>query len=209
MTHTLHRTGTLESLKGDYVILSMSSRGLNETGSGPKLAETLRILSKFNPINMGDMRSASIFNKEFAALIEGVTDTSIVHAVFGDISTVKHALKALKDANLGMSVVVSGLFDEISSACHEIGLKPHTVNISLGIWGRTDLLPKEPEVLDIVTMCGHAMISRRLVRKLAKDVKSQKITSKEAARTLATGCTCGVFNCRRAEQLIEALAEKM
>lgn len=209
MTHTLHRTGTAESLKGDYVVLAMSSRGLNEKGAATKLAEVLRILSKFDPINMGDMRTASIFNKERKSLVEGVTDTSIVHAVFGDISTVENALKALKEANLGMSVVVSGLFDEIASVCRKIGLKPHTVNISLGIWGRTDLLPKESEIMDIVTMCGHAMISRGLVRKLAKDVKSQKITAEEAAKTLARACTCGIFNWKRGSQLVESLAAKM
>ncbi|MEM2210453.1 MAG: hypothetical protein QW372_00095 [Nitrososphaerales archaeon] len=210
MTHTLHRTGEIESLKKDYVVLVMSCRGFNDAGAAPKLVEALKILARYNPINMGDMKTGSIWTKDhnFEKIVEKATDTSIFHGVYKDIETVKMVLKDLKDANLGMSVVVSGLYNETLNAAREIGLTPHTVMVSLGIWGKTDLLPEEPEILDIQTMCGHGLISKNLVKKLAKDVKLGIISSDEAARTLAKCCTCGIFNVERAKELIEKLVKK-
>jgi len=208
MTHTLHRSGTIESLKKDYIVIVMSCRGFNDKEAAPMLCKALEILSKFNPINMGDMKTGSIFTRGFTfkKIIEKATDTSIFHAAFSDMHTVKNVLKALKEADLGMSVVVSGLYEEVKKACADIGLAPHTVNISLGVWGRTDLLPKEPEVMDIMTMCGHAMISRNLIHKLVRDVRCEKIAPEEAGRTMAKCCTCGIFNWKRAAELIESLA---
>jgi len=211
MTHTAHRTGTIEDMEGDYVVLVMSARGFNDEGAAPKLAEALKILSKFNPVNMGDMKTGSVYRPGYnlKRLIKEATDTSIFHGVYTSIETVKKVLKALKEADLGMSVVVSGLFEEVKNACLEIGLSPHTVLFSLGVWGRTDLLPKEPEVTNIATMCGHAMVSNTLIRKLAKDVKRRKLSPEQAAATLAKGCTCGIFNTERAAKIIEAFADKI
>jgi len=210
MTHTAHRTGTIEDLEGDYVVLVMSARGFNDKGAAPKLAEALKILSKFNPVNMGDMKTGSVYRPGYnlRRLVKEATDTSIFHGVYTNIETVKKVLKALKEADLGMSVVVSGLFEEVKKACLEIGLSPHTVLFSLGVWGRTDLLPKEPEIRDIATMCGHAMVSNALIRKLARDVKRGKLSPEQAAASLAKGCTCGIFNTERASKLIEAYADK-
>ncbi|MGD0328897.1 MAG: hypothetical protein ABSB40_00450 [Nitrososphaeria archaeon] len=208
MTHTLHRTGDTSSLKKDYVVLVMSCRGFNDAGATPKLVEALKIMAGFNPINMGDMKTGSIWTRDynFESIVKKATDTSIFHGVYREIETVKKVVKALKEADLGMSVVVSGLYDEVSSAVQEVGLRPHTVMTSLGIWGKTELLPKQSEVLDIMTMCGHGMISRNLVTKLANDVKLGRISSDEAARTIAKCCTCGIFNVERAKVLIDSLA---
>lgn len=211
MTHTLHRQGSVESLKNDYVILVVSCRGYNDKGAAPKLVKALEIMSKFNPVNLGDMKTGSVYSKGFTykTIVEKVTDTSILHAVFTDIETVTAVLKALKEADLGMSVVVSGLFSEVSRTAERAGLKPHTVNISLGIWGRTELLPKDPEVLEITTMCGHAMISKNLVYKLALDIKNGNTSPEEAAKTMARCCTCGIFNLKRAAEILEELSTKI
>lgn len=210
MTHTLHRSGRIESLKNDYVVLVMSCRGFNDEGAAPTLVKALDVMSKFDPINMGDMKTGSIFTRgyDYRRIVEKATDTSVFHAVYPDIGTVRRVLKALKEADLGMSVVVSGLYKEIDRASRAVSLAPHTVNISLGVWGRTDLLPKEPEVMDILTMCGHAMVSRNLVRKLVGDVRRGKITSGEAAKMMAKCCTCGIFNWKRAAELIDTLIER-
>ena len=37
MTHTLHRVGSVENLKNDWVILCMPSKDINHVGSAPKL----------------------------------------------------------------------------------------------------------------------------------------------------------------------------
>jgi len=207
MTHTLHRTGDLSSLQKDYVVLVMSCRGFNDAGATPKLVEALQILAKFDPINLGDMKTGSIWARDynFKRIMESATDTSIFHGVYRDIGTVKKVVKALKEASLGMSVVVSGLYDEVSAMSREIGVKPHTVFASIGVWGKTKLLPERAEVLDIITMSGHGMVSRYLVAKLAKDVQTRKISSDEAARTMAKCCTCGIFNVERCKELIESL----
>lgn len=43
MSHTLHREGSVESLKGDYVVLCMSSQGLNKEGSGRNSSGILKL----------------------------------------------------------------------------------------------------------------------------------------------------------------------
>ncbi len=209
MTHTLHRQGTYEELKEDFVVLVMSARGFNDKGAAPKLAEALRIISKHNPVNIGDMTQGSRYRAGFridpvGKLLEGVHDRSIFHGVFTDLGTVKKVVDDLKKADLGMSVVISGLYDEVKKIA-----RPHTVNISLGIWGKTELLPKHEEVLKICTMCGHQFVSRHLVMKLAQDVKRGRITAEEAAEVMAACCSCGIFNPVRAVKLVKQLVQKI
>jgi len=113
-------------------------------------------------------------------------------------------VKRLKERNTGRSVVVSGLFDEVNSCLKELNICPHTVQLSLGCFGKTELLPSE-EVLEMTTMCGHHMVSSRLVEKLVSDAGKGKITREEAAQLMARLCTCGVFNEVRAARTIEVL----
>jgi len=96
---------------------------------------------------------------------------------------------------------VSGLLANVRRMCAELGLRPHSVNLSLGFHGRTDLLP-EPEVLEIVTMCGHGMVGSRLVRSVVERVRTGQLSPREGARELARPCVCGIFNVDRAEQLL-------
>lgn len=76
----------------------------------------------------------------------------------------------------------------------------------LGIRGKPTRLP-EDEILEITTMCGHGMISQYLAHQTLLDIKRGKCTSQEAAEFLATPCICGVFNPKRAQRLLEELAE--
>jgi len=203
LTHTLHRRGKVESLKHDYVFLIMSAKGINDKGSGDKLARSLEIMSHFNPVNMGDMRTGNIFMKSITleTLKKKVKDTSIVHAVFTDEKTVTEVLPALKKAELGMSVVISGPFKEVFRALRSTELKPHTVELSLGVWGKLDLLPSD-QILQITTMCGHSMIHSNLVKMLAQKVKDNSISLEEASQVLSKYCICGIFNPARASELL-------
>ena len=54
MTHTLHRVGSEENLRKDYVILAMPSKDINHEGSGPKLQEIIRICLKEGAVKAGD-----------------------------------------------------------------------------------------------------------------------------------------------------------
>ena len=51
MTHTLHRSGTVESLKNDYVILVMPAQGFNNEGAAPKMRGVLEIILNHNPVS--------------------------------------------------------------------------------------------------------------------------------------------------------------
>lgn len=98
---------------------------------------------------------------------------------------VKKVLKELKEVDLGLSVVVSGFYEEIFKLLSEVGLSPHTVNLSLGVWGRTERLPPQ-EVLEITTMCCHGMISPYHVNKMIKEIEREIITGKCSNRLSET-----------------------
>ncbi len=207
MTHTLHRQGSKESLDKDYIFLCMAAKGFNEDGADEKMREFLRTMMRHNPVNAGDMRSGNMFNSDMDDILSKVTSTSIVHGVFIDSDTATKVLQELKDADLGMSVVVSGPFDSVDCICEAAGLKPHSVDFSAGIWGKTEKLPGN-DLLEVTTMCGHAMIAANLVKSMADEVKAGRKTADEAAKVLAPQCACGIFNPDRAAKLLTAMAKK-
>jgi hypothetical protein len=120
---------------------------------------------------------------------------------------VEDFVKDIVEANLGLSVIVSGLFDEVDEVCQAVGIKRHTAGCSLGVWGRIEKLP-QAEVLDITTMCGHGMISSNLVRRMATEIRKGLTNFEEAARIMAKPCTCGIFNPKRAEELLRQYIAK-
>lgn len=212
MTHTLHRRGSKESLKNDYVFLAMASREHNLSGAAQKLKKIAEIFAKYNPVNMGDMSSGQPVTMVRGAspkeIIDGISDRSIVHAVYTSIEDVENVLKELKEADIGMSVVVSGIFDEVFNACKKVSISgPFSVDLSLGIMGKTQLLPKE-EILDIITMCGHAQVSSHLVTHLVEKIKKGEISVDQAAKELSKQCVCGIFNPIRAAKLLNDILSK-
>jgi len=204
MTHTLHRRGTEENLSNDFVILVMAAKGINEEGAAEKMREALKITSRHNPVNMGDMKTGNIYATEFDEIINKVQNTSIVHAVFTDLDTVTKAVKEIKEAELGISVVLSSTFPLARECAHKTGVTTHTVEYSLGIWGATEKLPPN-DILEITTMCGHGMIASNLVSSLLERIKAGKISTHEASLELAKACECGIFNPARAEALLEKM----
>ena len=207
MTHTLHRSGSVESLKTDYVVLVMPAQGFNNEGAAPKMKKALEIILNHNPVSFGDMRTGNYFRKGMKTILENTQDNSIAHGVFTNREDLEECLTELKETDLGMSVVVSGLIDDVHESVKKVGLTPHSMNLSLGVWGKKELLP-EQDVLDITTMCGHHCVSPLLVKKLVNDVKKDKICVEEAARILAKQCVCGVVNPLRAEKILEKMIEK-
>jgi len=206
MTHTLHRSGRPDSLRGDFVVFTMSAKQVNARGSAEKMRRFIEIVEKHGPVNCGDMKTGNVLNISRDEIFDNVRDTSIVHFVFTDLAQVTEVLQELKEADLGTSVVVSGLVGEIGRACREVGLKMHTVEFSGGVHGRIERLPSEP-VLALTTMCGHGMVARGLVKSLAAKVKRGRLSLDQAALELARPCQCGVFNPRRAEELIREVID--
>lgn len=203
MTHSLHRRGSVESLKHDFVFIARSSIDVNRVGCGPKFQRIRQILHAAGPVNTGLAETgenmANGLNVE--RWLDRTSDDTIIASAFSSKERLKQVLRQLKDEDLGISITVSGLIEEVFGMAEELGLKPHTVNLSLGVLGKTELLPPE-DTLELTTMCGHALVATELVHKLRAKVAAGTITRKEAARQIAEPCVCGVFNMERAEALL-------
>ena len=202
MTHSLHRSGPVEELKKDFVVMAMPARGINEEGSADKVRHHLTIIKRHNPICMGGQRvGTSCLISQDEVIGNAKSSSSTYNGVFSDRETVKQILREEIEEGVGLSIIVSGVFEEVKALAAEIGIKPHTVNFSLGIWGKKEKLP-EPEILEITTMCGHGLVSQHLVRhyfrKVAKGYSAQK-----AAREMCSVCYCAIMNLDRVAQILE------
>jgi hypothetical protein len=206
MTNTLHRQGTVDNLKNDYVIFAYTARGINREGSAPKLQEFLRICLQYNPVNIGNSRRGNIHQDgmDIQELISNEGDGEGAAAVFTDLETLSKVVEELTHADLGVSIIISGLLEGAKECCRRAGIQRHSVEQSLGFWGAKDRLP-EREILAFHTMCGHGMVSFNLIRKMIEYVKLRRLTPKGAAKIMAKCCECGVFNPLRAEMLLENL----
>ena len=107
MTHTLHRFGTPGDLSRDYVVYAMSAKGINEVGSAEKLRRFMEICFRFNPNNYGDMKTGNMLSHSREAILEGIQDVSIVHAVFTDEQVVAAVLSAVL-ALVGLTFAARG-----------------------------------------------------------------------------------------------------
>jgi hypothetical protein len=204
MTNTLHRQGTLESLKNDYVVFTVAAKGVNREGSIPKIQKFMTICQKHQPVNMGDSKQGNILQDDidFEKLIANQKEGAGATACFADLDAVVRVVKELIEADIGLSINISGLLDGVQDCCRRNGIERHSVEQSLGFWGATDRLP-EREVLEFNSMCGHGMVSFNLIRKLFDLVKLKRLTPKKAAVIMGKCCECGVFNTDRAERLLE------
>jgi len=204
MTNTLHRQGPIETLRNDYVIFAHTAKGITKEGSARKLQEFMRICLKYHPVNIGDVKQGNILQDDIdiQKLIENQEDGAGATAVFTDIDTLQKVVEELIRANLGISINVSGLMDEVQECCHRAGIERHSAEHSLGFWGARNRLPAR-QILEFNTMCGHGMVSFNFIQRLIEYVKMKRLTPKEAARIMGKCCECGAFNTTRAEILLE------
>lgn len=203
MTHSLHRRGDVESLKKDFLILACTAKGYNEGWFAPLGAEFVRICAKHKPVNGGDMKTGNLLYVDPEEIAQKVSRTTILEFTFDNKQNVIDCVKELKERDLGISVVISGMIDEVNDIVEKAGLaKVHTREYSLGTHGKTKLLP-EWEVLEFTTMCGHAMVASELVKKSIVDSRKGRTSPREAAVMMGKCCSCGNFNVSRAVELIE------
>jgi hypothetical protein len=203
MTHTLHRRGTAESLSEDFVVLIIPAMGINSNGHEVKLKEFLSIALKYKPVNIGHVDKGGLDPGRWDEVL--ADPSKLAHAVFDNQDAVAGFLKALKEADLGLSVVVSGIFEKVDECFNQAGLQHHTANFSLETWGKTEKLPGL-DILEITTMCGHAMIAADLVNTMVDEIKAGRKTPEEGAMILAPQCACGIFNPARAAKLLAVMA---
>lgn len=206
MTHSLHREGTLDSLERDSCLFIYPARGFNYAGSGPKVRRLMELLYQEGPSNMivSTLRRNLYSGVTPDEVLNSIKDGARVYCTFNSREKLKDALIRLKEADEGISIMVSGLIDRVREIASEIGLNPHTINLSLGIHGRTDRLPP-PDIRQFTTMCGHGMVSPNLVRDVIRKVKTGKLSCLEGSVTLAAPCTCGIYNPHRSEELLKEL----
>jgi len=206
VTNTLHRQGAVEDLKGDYVIFTTTARGITREGSAPKIHEFLRICKKYDPINTGSSKKGNILQDDmkFEELVSALGDGATSAAVFTDLDTLKKVIAELIEADLGISINVSGLLDGVQECCRAGGTERHSVEQSLGFWGANDKLP-ERDVMEMNTLCGHGLVSFNFIRKMIDYVKMRRLTPAEAAKIMGKACECAVFNTVRAERLLEKM----
>jgi hypothetical protein len=203
MTISLHRLGSEDSLKKDYVFLCTPAKGFNDKGSTLKLIRILEILMEVGPTNIGFYGHGNILDDiSIEAIKESFHDTSRLRCCFDDREKVKEVLRKIKKEDFGLSITVSGLLSEVKDICEELDLKPHTINVSCGIFGRIDRLPHR-KILEISTQCGHGMKSHRLVENIIQRLKEGNIGMDKAVYQLGKPCTCGIFNPSRTYNIIK------
>ena len=206
MTHSLHRQGAVEDLHEDFIMLFLLSR-IKPRGTLETIRQIWEVLSRYEHhlVNFGtpnpNRDGGELHNLE---QLKTSADSRMIMAVFKDREALTNCLKEIKERNFGISLVISGLYKEVGKTCAETGLSPHTVNLSLGIHGNTKKLP-DKNVLEVHTMCGHAMVSSRLILHMVEQIKKGRTTCEKAAKELSRMCDCGIFNTYRAEKILRRM----
>lgn len=218
MTNTLHRAGSEASFADDFIVFAIPARGVNDANAVEAEKRFLEIARKHNPVNLGDASHGALFRpstqltpavhwrrkdaRDFNGVVNGVSCPTTVAAVFDNADSVVAFVKELKAADIGLSINISGSLERAQESARRAGLERHSVEYSLGFFGRTDRMA-ERQTLEISTMCGHGMLSFSFVRKLVDWVKQGRRTPEQASATLARFCSCGIFNPTRACRLLE------
>ena len=194
MTHTNHRKSEIPVEAEDFVILCMATQGFNDKGAGEKLKKIYRLVAQTNPDNLADDNLGGRYTGHTdQEILDHMGDKAYIGAAFSDRKRLAEALSKIKEADLGMSVVVTGNYETVFSVLKEIGLAPHTVNMSLGVFGNKERLPSK-ETLAFSTMCGHGMVTCRRIEEAIEKVGTKELEPIDAGKALASTCTCGIFN---------------
>lgn len=198
----------MESLRHDYLLLVTAASGINSANSKEKLRRVLDLVWEISPINTGSNEVGTILSGVSVEEIKaGFTEVPRVRCVFDSEEKMREIIGRLIEMDLGISVTVSGPRAEVEKMCRDFGIKPHSANFSLDIWGRREKLPPE-EILEFITMCGHGMISKALVVDTIERVKAGKMTPEEGAVRMGSPCVCGFFNPTRAIMALEKYVPK-
>ena len=211
MTHSLHRQGSKESLKNEYIVLTFGDTYFLAAPRARfrRIFPGLYAFFEGVALKLGTLRILQAIRRSSQLKTNGESrDSVLLHSKEELCGYLQKLKEAHSRKSAAKSVVVSGLFDEVNSCLKELNLCPHTVQFSLGYFGRTELLPRS-EILEVTTMCGHNMVSPKLVEGLATNIVQGKTTPEEAARVLVKLCSCGIFNEVRAVKIITGLAKSI
>ena len=203
MTHSLHRSGDIESQKKDFNWFMYQTKNVNDVNIKPKALEFIAAAEAFGSENWGDVKTGPVTRFTSEEIKDKISDKSRIRGVFTKQEQVVGFLKTMKEKDLGQSVVITGVLSEVLPACEEAGVTPHSINYSLGVWGRKEKLPDDV-TLSITTMCGHHMIPPKFVNHVMLQVEKGKMTPVEGADKLSAFCYCGIFNQVRCAEIIDS-----
>lgn len=190
------------------MFLCTPAKGVNTQGAAEKLIKVLDIVMEVGPANIGFYGHGSILTDISIDDVKNrFHDNSRIRCCFDEKEKLKEVLRRVKDEDLGLSITVSGLISEIKEISKELELKPHTINISCGVFGRVDHLPTK-EVMEVSTMCGHGLISAKLIEEVINRLRKGEMKLDEAIHTLGGPCTCGIFNPSRARETLTAIVNE-
>lgn len=217
MTNTLHRYGTPESFRDDYIVFAIPCKGKNDEGSIEKLKSFLRICVKHNPTNIGNGNCSGFSPQknlkptahwkrpqqaDWDTVIDEVIKPGTASGVFAREEDALNCFKEVIAADFGLSVNISTSVGNAQQIAGNSGIKRHSIEYSLAFNDPHDHLPNS-QVLALSTMCGHGMVSFNLAKKMLDMVREGRRTVDQAAATLVRFCPCGVYNPERAKRLIE------
>lgn len=200
MTHSLHRCGELQ--ENDYVWLLYHANGINDKNLGERLLTAVEKAESAGTINWGDVKSGPIVCTPVEKIRSNLTDKSRIRGVFSSQEQTVKFLKEMKEADLALCVIIAGPLSSVLDSCNQAALKPHTINYSLGVFGNKKLIAAE-DTLAVTTMCGHHMVPDKIVEKMRTRIGKGKITPEKAGLKLAQMCPCGIFNQKRAADLLK------
>ncbi len=207
MTHSLHRSGDIESQKRDFNWFMYQTKGVNDKNIRDKALEFIATAEAWHSENWGDVKTGPLTQYSSEEIRKNISDKSRIRGVFTSKEQVIGFLKDIKAKDLGMSVVITGVLSEVLPACREAEVTPHSINYSLGVWGNKSRLPDD-DTLSITTMCGHHMIPPKFVEDVQKQVDNGKLTAEEGAKKLSNFCYCGIFNQIRCAEILNIVSEK-
>ena len=201
MTHTLNRRGLSEAKPSEEIVVLFMVQQQEKNKKLEGMVPIVETVLKYKPANI--IGAPMGLDEEQVRKL--VPRGGILTAVFNNPEDVRKVIAEIKEKKLGISMVLSGLFSDVRCLCQATGLKEHTYNVSLGIFGKTKRLPDE-KTLEIVTQCGHALISPLLVKDIVKKIKRGRMTPEEGAQLLIKPCVCGIGNPQRMEKLLQDMA---
>jgi len=207
MTDTLHRCVSDEDLGREFIVFCAMAKGINERGWGKRARQFAEICMKHSPVNIGDISQFihGNFSEKAKAIVQNISDRSDeVKFVFTDLDSLVGVLTELREADLGISIDVTGDEELVERALRKAKLRKHSVEHSLGVRGRVERLPPR-QILELTTMCGHGMVPASAVNMIINELKLGRLTAAEAADLLSIPCVCGIVNTERAAKLLEQL----
>jgi len=210
MTHTTQRRGLDPSRPGEEIIVMAmvpkSYRGKKEVSAamGELAAKMLEFGGEHWPNWTNDRLAKAAKDPKLVRLEVAFSDLKTVENLLKDLN--KNWIPRNRKLRYPISIVLTGLTGDTHSCCQKTGFVEHTYLFCLGPFGHVQELPDGDE-LSLITMCGHGLIAKNLVRHLVKSLKNGEITLEEAVEEVARPCQCGIVNDKRAQIILSRLSK--